>query len=335
MKYKLLTTLLAGTVACVSLAGCDTASTSQTQVDDFKLDTYVTITSYDNTSEEVLQNALNLCDKYEKIFSMHDESSELWSLNHNETQVVSDDLGIAINKGFEMYRASDGHFQISIGSVSGLWDFHGDNPYDTRFPDDELLKEKLKYVDDSKISLTKEGSGWRVNKPSETVIDLGAVAKGYIADGIKDYLVSEGCTSAVINLGGNVCCIGDKNGSPFNIGIRKPFGEANDTVAVFELNDMSLISSGISERYFKDYSERIYHHILDPETGYPYDNELYQVSIITKSSLDGDCLSTLCFTLGLEEGLKLIEETPDTEAVFITSDEELHFSSGAKNFLRK
>lgn len=335
MKYKLLTTLLAETFACVSLSGCGTASASQTQVDDFKLDTYVTITAYDNTDKSVLEEALSLCDKYEKIFSMHDESSELWRLNHNETQVVSDDLGVAINKGLEMYRTSDGHFQISIGSVSGLWDFHGDNPYDTRFPDDALLKEKLEFVDDSKISLTKEENGWRVNKPAETVIDLGAIAKGYIADRIKDYLVSEGCKSAVINLGGNVCCLGDKNGEAFNIGIRKPFGELSDTVAVFELKDTSLISSGVSERYFKDYSERIYHHILDPETGYPYDNELYQVSIITENSLEGDCLSTLCFCLGLEEGLKLIEETPDTEAVFITNDEVMHFSSGAERMLRK
>ena len=112
-------------------------------------------------------------------------------------------------------------------------------------------------------------------------------------DRLKEFLISQGCKSAVINLGGNVCCLGDKNGTPFNIGVRKPFGEATDTVAVFELNDMSLITSGVSERYFKGDDGRIYHHILDPSTGYPYDNGLYQVSVITKDSMDGDCLSTL------------------------------------------
>ncbi len=280
----------------------------------------------------MLNEALALCDRYEKIFSMHDEASELWKLNHNETDMVSDDLGTAISKGLEMSKASKGRFQISIGSVSGLWDFRSG---DSKVPEDDILREKLKLVDDSSVSLTKETSGWKVTKPAGTVIDLGAVAKGYIADRLKEFLKSKGTESAVINLGGNVCCVGDKNGEPFNIGVRKPFGELSDTVAVFALSDTSLISSGISERYFTGDDGRIYHHILDPSTGHPYDNGLYQVSVITESSLDGDCLSTLCFTLGLDDGLELIENTPDTEALFITSDGALHFSSGAEKMLRK
>lgn len=324
---------VSGICASLILAGCSLGSrNTPTEVNGFKLNTYVTITAYDDTDKSVLDEALKICDRYEKIFSMHDRSSELWRLNHNETNLVSEDLGNVINKGIQMYELSKGRFQISIGSVSELWDF-GSATHTV--PDANVLNDALKHVDDSEISLSKEGSGWKVTKPAETVIDLGAVAKGYIADKLKEFLKSHGCESAVINLGGNVCCLGDKNGSPFNIGIRKPFGEATDTVAVFESNDLSLITSGISERYFKGDDGKIYHHILNPSTGYPYDNGLYQVSIITKDSMDGDCLSTLCFALGLDKGLKLIESTPDTEALFITSDGSLHYSSGAEEFLRR
>lgn len=328
-KYSAMT----GACLCLFISGCSvTGSGTPAEVNGFKLDTYVTITAYDNTDKSVLEEVLSMCDNYEKIFSMHSEGSELWRLNHNETDLVSEDLGNAINKGLEMYRLSDGRFQISIGSVSGLWDFRSGSHI---VPEDNRIKERLSYVDDSGITLTKDGTGWKVSKSPETVIDLGAVAKGYIADKLKEYLKSRGCESAVINLGGNVCCLGDKNGEPFNIGVRRPFGEATDTVAVFGLKDMSLITSGISERYFESDDGRIFHHILDPSTGYPYDNGLYQVSVITKESVDGDCLSTLCFALGLEDGLKLIEDTPGTEGVFITSDGTLHYSSGAGDYLRR
>lgn len=333
MKAFLKFSVTSGICASVLLTGCSFGTEkTPTEVKDFKLDTYVAITAYDGTDKSVLEEALKMCDGYEKIFSMHDESSELWRLNHNETNLVSEDLGNTIYKGLQMYELSKGSFQISIGSVSSLWDFRSGTHI---IPSENTLKEALKYTDDSKISVSKEGSGWRVSKPSGTIIDLGAVAKGYVAGQIKEFLISKGCKSAIINLGGNVCCLGDKNGTPFNIGVRKPFGETTDVVAVFELNDMSLITSGMSERYFKGDDEKIYHHILNPSTGYPYENNLYQVSVITKNSIDGDCLSTLCYAMGLDEGLELIESIPDTEALFITNDGALHYSSGAEDYLRR
>ncbi len=333
MKVAVKLPLIAGICSSLLLAGCSFSSQPEeyAEVDGFKLDTYVSIAAYDDTPESVLREALGLCDKYEKIFSMQDTTSELWKLNNNETTVVSEELGDAINRALYMSELSGKRFQVSIGSVSRLWDFRGDNP---EIPDDKLIKEQLAYVDDSGIKLTKADNGWSVSKNPGTVIDLGAVAKGYIADKIKDFLIEKGTKSAIINLGGNVCCLGDKDGEPFNIGVRKPFGELSDTVAVFKMHDASLITSGISERYFKK-DGRIFHHILDPSTGYPLENNLYQVSVITKNSLDGDCLSTVCFTLGLDEGLKLVESLPDTEAVFITNDNELHYSSGAEQLLRR
>lgn len=133
-------------------------------------------------------------------------------------------------------------------------------------------------------------------------LDLGAIAKGYIADRLKDYLTGQGVKSALINLGGNVLCIGERpDQTPFRIGVRKPFGEISETLTVCEITDQSLVSSGSYERYFER-DGRLYHHILNPDSGYPYDNGLCAVSIRSDSSLAGDALSTVVFALGRKKG---------------------------------
>ena len=133
----------------------------------------------------------------------------------------------------------------------------------------------------------------------------------------------------MINLGGNILCIGEKmDGSPFQIGIQQPFADRNETIAAIKAKDVSVVSSGIYERYFKTEDGSMYHHILDPRTGYSYQNDLLGVSIVSDASVDGDGLSTTAFALGLDKGLELINATEGVEAVFITSDEKLHYSSG-------
>lgn len=123
---------------------------------------------------------------------------------------------------------------------------------------------------------------------------------------------------AWINLGGNVLTLGDKpDGSNYNIGIQKPFSDDGTAIASVEVSDETVVSSGVYERYFY-VGDNFYHHILNPKTGYPYDNNLLGVTIICPKSVDGDGLSTTCFALGLEDGMKLIESLDDTEAIFIT-----------------
>ncbi len=139
--------------------------------------------------------------------------------------------------------------------------------------------------------------------------------------------------SALINLGGNVVVLGSKpDGSPFTIGMQKPFDEHGKAIATLSLSDSSLVSSGVYERYFRQ-DGRLYHHILDPASGYPVENGLLGVTILSGSSMEGDALSTTCFVLGLTEGMKLIESLPDIEAVFITEDYQLHPSSGLSGIL--
>ena len=145
---------------------------------------------------------------------------------------------------------------------------------------------------------------------------------------VVSYLKEQNVSHALINLGGNVLALGGKpDGSDYNIGIQKPFAQNGEAITSVKIKDQSVVSSGIYERYFK-VGDKIYHHILDPKTGYPYKNNLLGVSIVCDSSTEADALSTTCFAMGLDDGLKYIEGIKGAEALFITDDYEIHYSSG-------
>ena len=166
----------------------------------------------------------------------------------------------------------------------------------------------------------------------ETTIDLGAIAKGFIADQMKAYLEENGVKSAVINLGGNVLCVGKRpDGAPFKIGLQRPYATHTETVAALKIDDMSVVSSGVYERHFVENGVN-YHHILDPATGYPYENGLTQVSIISPRSVDGDGLSTTCFALGLEEGTRLIESMDQIYGIFSYGRQGTPLHQGGRGF---
>lgn len=235
---------------------------------------------------------------------------------------LSDPMAELTAAGLYYGELSDGAFDISIAPVSSLWDFTSG---EGSVPDSGAIVAALELVDYRDVSL--EGDEIRFAKEGMQ-LDLGAVAKGYIADRIKDYLLEQGVESAIIDLGGNILCVGSRpGGDPFRIGLQRPFASRSETVATVEITDKSVVSSGIYERYFEE-DGVLYHHILNPETGYPYDNGLVSVTIISDESVDGDGLSTSCFALGLEKGMELIDSLPDVQAVFITEDRELHFSEG-------
>lgn len=323
--------LIAGT-GCMGRSSAESAAQSEPiSKQAFKLNTIVTITLYDSQKESILEGALAICDKYEQIYSRTLETSELYKLNHGLLEkvkgkgnryIVSEDMADILEKGLYYSKLTKGAFDITIEPLTSLWNFITSDPV---IPESAALKQAVSLVGyenlllkGNTVTFKKDGMG----------IDLGAIAKGYIADRIKDYLLSQGVKSAMINLGGNVLCVGEKPmEEAFKIGIQKPFADRNETVAVMEIDDLSVVSSGVYERYFiKD--GKLFHHILNPKTGYSYDNNLISVTIISKKSVDGDGLSTSCFALGLEDGLKLINSLEDTYAVFITEDYSLHYSEG-------
>lgn len=326
-------TLLATSVGLIFTSGCSgpkvTISTPET-VSGFKLNTFVQIDSYTSISQDVLDNALNLCDYYENIFSRTKEDSELYKINSESSANISKELYELISTSLDYCKLSNGSFDITIGSISSLWDFTSDSP---KVPDAALIDAALPLVDYTKVSVTDNGNDtYTISKPADATIDLGAVAKGYIADRIKEYLESQGVSRAIINLGGNVLCIGRKSSSDnFAIGVRKPFAANNEVLFALSVDDTSVVSSGNYERYFYADDGTFYHHILNPKTGYSYDNDLSDVTILSDNSLSGDCLSTTCFCLGLNEGMKLIESLDNTEAVFVTNEGDIYYTSGASS----
>ena len=162
----------------------------------------------------------------------------------------------------------------------------------------------------------------------ETIIDLGGIAKGYIADRMAEYLRGEGVTSAIIDLGGNLYCLGTKPGGQlFQVGIQYPYEDRQTVIGSLPAEDLSVVTSGVYERCFT-VDGKLYHHILDTTTGYPVENDLLSVTIISDASVDGDALSTSCFALGMEAGMSLIENLEGVEAIFITNDFATHITSG-------
>ena len=259
----------------------------------------------------------------------------MYRLNHREdatgTYPLSDDMTDLLATALYYCERSGGAFDITTEPLSSLWNFSGTSP---SVPPAEAIEKARKKVDYKKLRLDGTRSTLTFLDPG-TSIDLGAIAKGYIADQLKAYLLDSGVESAMINLGGNVLCVGSRpDGTPFTVGLQKPFADRNETFAQVEVSDLSVVASGVYERHFVEDGKN-YHHILDPSTGYPYDNGLISVTILSERSVDGDALSTTCFSLGLSRGMELVESMDGVYVCFIDEDYQIHYSDGMEKFLRK
>ena len=308
----------AGAVACSSPQKSESQS-----VTGMYFDTVVTVEAW-GADSDTLEHCMEMCETYEQMLSAHIETSEISAINQAEGQpvTVSEETAELIKLGCSYGRLSEGRFDITIAPASNLWDFHDSE--NASLPDARELSEAVSHVDYRCVQV--DGCTVTLTDP-EAAIDLGGIAKGYIADRMKEYLEKEGVEHALINLGGNMLAVGGRyDGTDFRIGIQKPFAQTGTVLASVSVSDKSVVSSGNYERYFK-LDGRIYHHILDPDTGYPADTGLYQVTIISDSSVQGDALSTTCFLLGLDKGMELIQSLDGVEAVFVTDDMEIHVSS--------
>jgi len=317
------------------LSGCNiTRNIEPVSRQSIYFDTSISITlyEYEGSSDTYLDECMEMCSQYEKLFSATYEGSDIWNINHSngEEVFINSETGKLLEKALYYCELSQGAVDVTLGSLSSLWDFSNNAGKSTSSPPSkELIDEALGHVSYENVQLSCKDGQYSVKLSDiKSNLELGFIAKGYIADSLAQYLSDNGVTSAIINLGGNVKCIGSKtNNIPFSIGIQKPFDKQGEYIILVPCENTSLVSSGVYERYYY-YNDTLYHHILDSHTGYPIENNLLSVTIKTDSATDADALSTLCFILGTDDGLKLIESLPDTEAVFITNDYELVYSSG-------
>lgn len=326
MNGKRILALLAAIMLVCGVSAAGAEALKQSEIG-FYLDTVITLTAY---TEDVqpLKDALEECGRYEKLLSRTMEGSDVWKINHagGESVQVSDDTAAILRCAQEISRLSGGAFDVTIAPASMLWDFTSGAAV---LPDAEALSRAAALVDWTKISL----DGNQVTLPEGMMIDLGGIAKGYIADRIKAYLADRGIEHAILSFGGNIVAIGTKpDGSDWKVGIQDIDEPTGNYMLVARNKGGSTVTSGIYERGFELDGIR-YHHLLSPKTGWPAQNELASVTIFSESSMEGDALATAAFVLGTEEGLKLIESLEGIEAVFIARNREATYSSGAKDYM--
>jgi thiamine biosynthesis lipoprotein len=314
-------------IGTLSLAGCTTKQSDPYTKVDFAMGTVINQTIY--SGEDITQDVMNIIVNIENnMLSWRVESSDIAKINAmagkgeiNVSDAVKNDLLTAIDIG----NNSDGALDITIGNISRLWNIEADEP---KVPSDEDIKELLKNVDFRKLSVTDEG----VILPENTSIDLGAVGKGIACDRIKEYFdIKESVEGAVISVGGSILVYGNKpDHSNWKVGITNPRGEEADVFGALTLDKECYIStSGDYEKYFIEDGKR-YHHILDPQTGYPSESGLISVTIVSDQGVLSDGLSTACFVLGYEKSLPLLEKY-NAEAIFVDVDKNVIVTEGLKN----
>lgn len=296
----------------------------------FFMGTIVNITLYDKPNENILDEAFKKISNIENKLSLNIASSEVNKINEKaglEAVSVSKETFDLIEASIEYSKKSYGNFDVSIGPLVKLWGIGTPN---AKVPTKEEISDTLKLINYENIILNKEENSVYL-KEKNMILDLGGIAKGYIADIISEFLLSKGVSKAILDLGGNIFALGEKSkGESWTIGVQNPFENRGSPLGTLKVSNKSIVTSGIYER-FLEFNGVKYHHILNPKSGYPYDNNLSSVTIISSKSIDGDALSTATFGMGLSKGLDLINSLSYAEAIFVTKDREIYLSDGIKN----
>lgn len=319
-KAGIVTAVLAAAVVALFILS-DALGGKEIQRTFFAMDTLVTakVTSAD-PEETTAQIEAEILALENGVISRHNPDSELAKLNGKGGE-VSTELSKMLATLIDVSQKSKGAFDFALGSVSDLWGFGKK----TAVPEKERLADALSHSGFEKITLS--GDVLTFNDES-AVIDLGASGKGAALDTAKEILRNAKAERAVISVGGSILLYGEGD---FTVGIRKPDGNSGEFVATLKTKACCVSTSGNYERYFEENGVR-YHHILDPKTGYPVSNGLVSVTVISENGLLSDALSTACFVLGVEEGMKLAEEY-GCEAVFITENKEVYATANADSML--
>lgn len=267
-------------------------------------DTYNEITVYSRKDYQKLDEVFEKLAYYDTLFDRRNENSDIYRLNNSEGKPVSvsEDTYSLLKTACEYCEESNNAVDITIAPVIDLWGFGTDEAKEV--PTDSELNEALMHVDYTTIEFRNKNTV--VLSDKDTKIDVGFIAKGYIADCIKEYMISIGIKKAVISLGGNILVIGQKSrNTPFVIGIKDPMNPS-EILKTEEVKDESVVTSGTYERYIEIDGKK-YHHILDTNTGFPADNGINGVTVKAKNSVDADALSTICLILGEKESEQILK----------------------------
>ncbi|MFU0881964.1 FAD:protein FMN transferase [Kluyvera cryocrescens] len=274
--------------------------------------------------EALAARVFRLIKQYEDLLTVNRAQSQVMDINHAAGQhpvSVSGPVYALIKCAKAASMLPDSAFNLAIGPLVKRWriGFRGDT-----VPPMEDIVRLLALTNPEQVLLNDAEQSVYLTQPGME-IDLGAIAKGYIADRVRDFLRKEGVVQGLINLGGNVQTLGTPEGG-WSIGLKKPFSTSGAMIGTLDIANKSVVTSGVYERFF-EHNGQIYHHILDPRTGYPLNNELDSVTIISEDSIDGDIWTTLMYGMGVEKGCAALRARPDIEAIFVTKAKEVVLSS--------
>lgn len=309
---------------------CLTACSNQSQQEEkkesfFAMNTYITFTAYGDNVESVLSQAKDKFTALEQLWSVTDEHSEIYAVNHAGGQpiTVSNDTAEILAFALEMADKTNGALEPTIYPILTAWGFTAE---ENRIPSNDEIKGLLNKIGYDKVVLNENA----VQLPEGMMLDLGAVGKGYAGDIITELLKEHGITSALLDIGGNIQAVGTKpDGSDWRLGIRDPFGEGN--VGVLTVQDMAVVTSGSYERYFIGEDGKQYGHIIDPSTGYPAESGLASVTVIAKEGKLCDALSTSLFVMGLDRAADYWRQNGGFDMLLITEKGEIYLTEGIKD----
>ena len=295
--------------------------------DVFAMDTYMTVKAYGSNGDAAVDAAVDEINRLDALLSTGKKDSEIGQINANNGGQLSEDGAVLMERSLELYKSTNGAFDVAIYPVMKAWGFTDGN---YQVPDADTLKATLELVDPSLIDYDKETSTVSFKKDG-VQIDLGGIAKGYTSSRIMDIYKEKGVTSGLVNLGGNAQVFGTKpDGSLWRVAVQSPDSE-DEYLGVLETKDKAIITSGGYERYFEK-DGVTYHHIIDPSTGYPADNGLISVTIVSADGTLADGLSTSLFVMGKDKAIDYWKAHSDEfDMILLTDDEKLYVSEGIKD----
>lgn len=304
--------------------------------DYFALDTHINLRVDDHKDgKAIIKMAIEKIKELENKMSISIKESDVYKINKMSGIApvkVSEETFYVIKKAIDYSMLTDGIFDITLYPIIKLWDI---NSYTSEVPGEAEILDRLKLVNYKKVSLNEEKREVFLEQEG-MMIDLGGIAKGYIGDQILELLKSKGVEHAIINLGGDVLVIGSRvDGTPWRVGVADPrlSRTSNQHFAVIKAVEQTVITSGDYERFLEDTYEQTgirYHHIFDPETGYPSAYGISSVTIVSEHAIDADALATALFNMTMEEGAKLINELDGFEALIVDENMELLKTDGMK-----
>jgi thiamine biosynthesis lipoprotein len=326
---KLRTSLAALALSCLALS-CSALAPREANRSGFVLGTSCSIRIIGG-SEKLLDRVFERLSAIEAELSANLDSSEVSAVNAaagiNSVAVGKDAFSI-LKRDLQLSSWSDGAFDPSVGPLVKLWGIGSDH---ARLPAPAEIDAAKRFVSWKDIVLD-EGKGSVFLRRQGMAIDLGSTTKGFAADDVAAMLRAAGVKKALIDLGGNVLVIGSRpDGKSWRIGLQNPFsGERGDYLGIASLVDKTMVTSGVYERYFMKDGKR-YHHILDTSTGYPVDNGLMSVTVITPKSFDADGFTTTIFALGREKGMALAR-AQGVDAIIVDKDKKVYTTPGVGSY---